>query len=426
MIKTDKASDSLSTMAVDSATVSTQIDTIEIIGPATAGFLARSSTPALNAQVGNIIGNTDSLIRIDENVELYWGTRIGKVDELYIDTNIHVRENGKIDLPKSVIIDKGWSLDVCGTVSSNVNEMVVRDSGALRMSHPAADLQINTLVIDYEGKLEGSDYCDTTTNKVTLQLTYFNTTSEFSLDTSRFSLSASKQGTVSPTGTTAAADSECPASGSITLKRNQYCIMSTGTHTYNSITVNAGARIQIEGSKTGSGTTTIKASNIIIKSGGKITGVGKGYKSGGNGAGASSEQGATHGGRGVGNTKSAYGSITAPVSYGSNGYGATDSSGRGGAQVKLEVTNTITIDGTIDMSAGSGNGGSGGSIFVSAKTIEGDGYMKAEGSQGGGGGRIAAIASNTYSFTGTASAVGGENGSGSKGSAGNFLSDLFS
>ncbi|XP_053376792.1 adhesin BmaC autotransporter-like [Mercenaria mercenaria] len=417
LIKTDEASDCLSTMSVNPDLASIELHTIEVMGRAKVGFLKRETTPALNAHVATIKGNDQSLIRIDQNVDLFWGTRLGQVDELRINTNILVNENGKIDLPKTVIIDKGWSLDVCGTISSNTDEMTVREGGALRMSHPASDLQIHTLVIDYNGKLEGSSYCDTTTNKVTLQLTYFNKTSDFSLDTSKFSLSASKEGTVSPTGTTNAVDSECPSSGSFTLKRNQYCTLSTGTHTYSTITINAGAELRLDGSKTGSGTTTIKAANIYLNFGGLITGIGKGFKTGGSGA-ASSGQGATHGGRGVGNTKSLYGSITAPVTYGSNGPSATDSSGRGGGQIKLQVTNTINIDGTIDMSADSGTGGSGGSIYITAKKIEGDGYMLAEGSSGGGGGRIAADASNTYSYTGTLSAVGGEDSSGNKGSAG--------
>jgi hypothetical protein len=411
-------------MSVDPDLPSVQLDEIEIVGPAVAGFLARESTPALNAQVGTITGNTESLIRIDKNVDLFWGTRVGKVDELRINSNIRVNVDGAIDLPKTVIIDKDWSLDVCGTISSNTNTMTVREGGALRMSHPASDLNIDALVVDYNGKLEASSYCDTTTNKVTLTLTYFNTTSDFSLDTSKFSLSASKQGTVSPKGTTNAKEPECATSGSFELKSGQYCEISTGTSTYTKITINPGAELRVVGSKTGSGTTIIKATNIDLKFGGLITGVGKGFKTSGNGA-ASSGQGATHGGRGVGNTKSTYGSITAPTTYGSNGPSATDTSGRGGGQIKLQVTNVLTIDGTIDMSADSGPGGSGGSIFVTAKTIEGDGYIKAEGNDGGGGGRISAVASKTYSYTGTISAVGGESSSGDRGSAGNVLIVYF-
>lgn len=410
-------------MSVDPDVPSIQLDEIKVIGPAVTGFLARASTPALNAQVGTINGNAESLIRIDQNVDLFWGTRVGKVDVLRINTNVRVNMNGAIDLPKTVIIDKDWSLDVCGTVTSNVNTLTVREGGALRMSHPASDLEIDSLVIDYNGILEGSAYCDTTTNKVTLKLTYFNTTSDFSLDTGKFSLSASKQGTVSPKGTTNAQEAECDTSGSFELKSGQYCEISTSssTYEYTKITINPGAELRLLGSKTGSGSTVIKAANFDLKFGGLITGVGKGHKTGGSGEATSSGLGATYGGRGVGNTKATYGSITEPMSYGSNGPSATDTSGRGGGQIKLEVTNVLNVDGTIDMSADSGPGGSGGSIYLIAKTIEGDGFIKAEGSDGGGGGRISAVASSTFSFTGTISAVGGETSSGDKGSSGNIL-----
>lgn len=411
-------------MSVLPSTASTQLDTVEVIGPATVGFLSRSTTPALNAQVGKFICNNDSLIRIDQYVDLYWATRVGITDTLRVNTNVLVQHNGKIDLPKTVIIDKGWALDVCGTISSSTNEMNVREDGALKISHPATDLQMNTLVIDYQGRLEGSDYCDTTANKVTLQLTYFNTTSSFSLDTSRFSLSATKTGTVSATGS-ALARIKCPTTASFTLNRTQTCTMPTGINSYTSITINPGAELKINGSKTGAATTIINADNIYIKFGGKVTGVGTGYKSGGAGAAASSSQGATYGGRGVSNTKSTYGSIESPMSYGSNGNGATDSSGRGGGQLKLVITKTLSVDGTIDVSADSGNGGSGGSLFITAKKIEGDGYLKAEGSSGGGGGRIAMIASSTYTYTGIVSANGGENGSGNKGSPGKISIETF-
>lgn len=404
-------------MGVPSATLSTQLDTLQVEGPGVAGFQPRTTLPALNAQVGTIIGNSESLVKVGQNVDLFWGTRVGVVNTLSIGTNIYVEYGGKIDLPRTVVIDKGWKLDVCGTITTSTDELTVRESGELRMSYPASDLEIHTLVIDYEGVLTSSQYCHTTSNRVNLRLTYFNKTSNFNLDTSLFSLSAGTQGTVTPTGN-ALQQTACATTATLTLKRDQWCELSTGSHSYTSITINPGAEIRIKGSESGTGTTTISANNINIKFGGTITGVGKGFKTGGPGSASAAGKGATYGGTGHGNTKATYGSIKSPNKYGSNGNGASSSSGRGGGQVKLVVSKTLTVDGTIDMSADSGNGGSGGSIWVTAQTITGDGYMKAEGSNGGGGGRIAADASNTYSFTGTLSAEGGEDSSGNKGSSG--------
>lgn len=424
IVKTKDSSDCLSTLGVPLVQVSTQLDILEVSGPGVAGFKSRTTLPALNAQVGSIIGNADSLVKVGQNVDLFWGTRVGVVNKLSIGTNIHVEHGGKIDLPKTVVIDKGWALDVCGTITTSTDELTVRESGELRMSYPAADLEIHTLVIDYQGVLTSSQYCAASSNRVNLKLTYFNKTSDFNLDTSKFSLSAGTQGTVSPIGT-ALQQTICSSGGKLVLKRNQWCKLETGSHNYNSIEIAPGAEIRIDGSETGTGTTTITANNINIKFGGKITGVGKGYKSGGPGAASTSSQGATYGGTGHASSKATYGSITGPNKYGSNGNGATSSSGRGGGQIKLSVSNTLTVDGTVDMSADNGNGGSGGSIWVIAPTITGNGYFLAEGSNGGGGGRIAVDASSAFSFTGSLSANGGEDSSGNKGSSGRFDLQLF-
>lgn len=420
LIKSNKATTALSTLALPLSEVTVQIDTIEVIGPATVGFLARpaSSTPVLNAHVGRIIGNAQSLIRVDDHITLFWGTRVGYVNLLRIQTNIYVKHNGKLDLPKTVIIDKGWALDVCGTVTSNVNEMIVRENGALKMSHPASDLQINTLVIDYKGKLEGTGYCGSPNEKVTLQLTHFNRTPDFNLDTSKFVLRASYIGNVSEIGVMGNV-TQCPFNESIYLERGQYCTLPSGEYTYSSITISPGAELRLDGWDSTKSKTTINADNIFISFDGVITGVGKGYQTNGPGEPDLSGQGATHAGKGVESTVKTYGDIESPTEYGSNGHAATVSSGRGGGQIKIVVADTLHVEGRIDMSADSGDGGSGGSIFVKAKKIIGDGYMLATGSNGGGGGRIAAVATNTYSFTGTLSTVSkGQTSSGKKGSAG--------
>jgi hypothetical protein len=418
LIKSNRATTALSTMALPLSEVTVQIDTIEVVGPATIGFLARpeTSTPILNAHVGRIIGNAQSLVRVDEHITLFWGTRVGYVNLLRINTNVYVKHNGKLDLPKTVIIDKGWSVDVCGTITSNVNEMIVREKGALKMSHPASDLQINTLVIDYEGRLQETKYCGTLNEKVTLQLTHFNRTPDFILDTSKFVLSASFIGNVSMIGVMGN-ETECPLNRSIYLERGQYCTLPPGEHTYTSITISPGAELRLDGRDSAESPTTIKADNIFISFDGVITGVGKGYQVNGPGSPLMAGQGATHAGKGVGNTKNTYGNMKSPTEYGSNGHGATLSSGRGGGQVKIVVTDTLHVEGRIDMSADSGEGGSGGSIFVEARKIIGDGYMIVDGGKGGGGGRIAAVATHTYSFTGTLSAEG-QTSSGKTGSSG--------
>jgi len=391
----------------------------QVTGPGTTGFQGRDTLPALSANVGTIKGNDNSVVIVNQNVVLYWGTRVGIVNNLAIGTNVHVAYGGKIDLPKNVVIDKGWWLDVCGSISTSTDQLTIRETGELRMSYPASDLNIHTLIVDYEGVMTTSSYCPAPGTLVTLSLTYFNKTSEFTLNTAAYYLSRGTQGTVSEAGTALKAEN-CPQTGDLELKRTQYCVVKTGTsYSFSTLTINPGAEIRVEGSEAGTGMTTISATNLNIMFGGLITGVGTGFKSGGTGA-ATSGQGATHGGSGVGNTLAPYGSIKAPNKYGSNGAGATSTAGRGGGQIKIIVTNTLTVDGSIDMSADTGGAGSGGSIWVQAATITGNGFMKAEGNLGGGGGRIAAIASQTYSFTGTASAKGSVKDADNTGSSGGF------
>src|SRR4029077_18896940 len=101
-------------------------------------------------------------------------------------------------------------------------------------------------------------------------------------------------------------------------------------------------------------------------------------------------------------------SYLAPTDIGSGGRGTRDS---GGGAVILNVTSTVTIQGSI-LANGAVDvwGGSGGSIFITASGISGNGTLSAVGGASGqsaaaGGGRIAVIAS-TSSWTGVTKAWG--------------------
>ncbi len=144
---------------------------------------------------------------------------------------------------------------------------------------------------------------------------------------------------------------------------------------------------------------------------GPVTG---GAAHGGNGGSASAEAYTTIGGVG-------YGSATQPIQLGSG-------SGRlcptcaigsaGGGAVKLEVGETLTLDGYIlangNGSTGWHGGGAGGSVWLKAAVFGGSGTISAEGGTvggpayagGGGGGRVALYA-GTDLFTGSISAAGG-------------------
>ena len=143
-----------------------------------------------------------------------------------------------------------------------------------------------------------------------------------------------------------------------------------------------------------------------------INGTGKGTSSGvtiGHGGGGGGYGG--KGGKGAGASSGiAYGATNAPLSPGSGGgHGfsvAGAAGGAGGGAIRIEASNSMTIDGAVTANGGAGyqsstyvsGGGSGGSIYMTCKTFEGNanGTLQAKGGAGGGsvgggagGGRIA-------------------------------------
>ena len=173
--------------------------------------------------------------------------------------------------------------------------------------------------------------------------------------------------------------------------------------------------------------------DTIVLEGGGISADGGGYAGGlGNGGGYSATSrsgGGGYGGYGALNTAGrgyAYGSIPSPVERGSGGGNGSGTSaapygGSGGGIARVNITGTLTLDGTLSANglAGARNsgGGSGGSVWLTVGTLSGNGFISANGgagdlssgSGGGGGGRVA-IQCATNLFTGNVSAYGGAGG----------------
>jgi hypothetical protein len=92
---------------------------------------------------------------------------------------------------------------------------------------------------------------------------------------------------------------------------------------------------------------------------------------------------------------SSFGSSTNPTTVGAGGGGAAGAAGgNGGGIIKLDVTGTLNIDGSIIADGddgdsvsliytGGGGGGAGGTIWLSAATISGAGSLSADGGAGG-------------------------------------------
>jgi hypothetical protein len=174
----------------------------------------------------------------------------------------------------------------------------------------------------------------------------------------------------------------------------------------------------------------INATNINIPATAAISADGLGFRSNeGPGVGESiSDQGAggSHGGIGGDGISAAHGStygfVSEPTALGSGGahnWGGFDTWGGAGAgAIKLVVSNTLTVDGTVSADGlryigDRTGGGSGGSVWIIAPTLTGSGSITADGGigyategGGGGGGRIA-LQWATRTFDGTIRAKGG-------------------
>ena len=214
-------------------------------------------------------------------------------------------------------------------------------------------------------------------------------------------------------------------------------VITTAATQFASIKMGGNVTIQSGGTISAS-LTVLTATNLTVA--GSINVNGKGFAGGaistrGSGpAGGSDGQhcggGGTHGGDGswsdsgcfgLSSAGATYGSAVAPITLGSGG-GGSDSAmgGAGGGAVKISVSGTISISGTISAngSAGglgasrSGGGGAGGSIWLIASQLSGSGVISADGAAApsgaaqtataGGGGRIA-INATTSTFNGTVS-----------------------
>lgn len=196
---------------------------------------------------------------------------------------------------------------------------------------------------------------------------------------------------------------------------------------------------------------TISAANLTVDSGSKVransTGYlggdsfNGGYGPGGHGAACCEGSGGGHGGTGGAASQgegASYDSATAPTDLGSGGGGGNNGSraGAGGGAIRVTLTGTLTLSGTIEANGGSSSvvsagGGAGGSIYVTCSTLTGNGSFNANGGNGGssnggggGGGRIAVyFASESFGGFTTSTATGGAKlaGTGANGGDGSVV-----
>ncbi|HSD12715.1 MAG TPA: hypothetical protein VLC10_04100, partial [Patescibacteria group bacterium] len=266
-----------------------------------------------------------------------------------------------------------------------------------------------------------------------------------------------------------AGDDDASANGVITVSGSKTFTAITGTYdcTATPFLITSTGTLVLAGNPTTGQIAAVNFGTLTVDSGGKISADAQGcvalltyYGAGPNGSnvcisnnsgslntysgGAVNTAGAGGGHAGPGGTASAgsgvagatYDSATAPTLFGSTGGGANGSLGgaSGGGVVKIGVTGTLTLNGTISANGNSGvpdtsgratGGGSGGSIYITANTLSGaTGLIQAKGGNGGanvafggggGGGRVAVyVAGGTYTFNATnLDVAGGSAGGGS-------------
>ena len=219
-------------------------------------------------------------------------------------------------------------------------------------------------------------------------------------------------------------NSQWTSSASITLTVPHLRMESNSVLTSNQYLTITSTDVSIEqGAQLTARTGRLESTNLYVAQGANLNANGLGYNSTDRGPspGISSENiysGGSHGGLGVTGTESGsiypngvmYGSERFPITWGSAG-GHNGSNGGGAWQISVddtfELQGTITANGKSSTLSGASSGGAGGSIWVEANRLIGDGRLEAKGGGNslgpGGGGRIAVYYQDNTGWTGMAS-----------------------
>ncbi len=331
----------------------------------------------------------------------------------------------------------GTSWTLAGTFVNQTTASAVFTANSLTDLTVSGTLTINSLSTINVGNLANVTVSGTFTNaKILPTLTTFVVSTGGTVNNSgTIPISATSwtlAGTFNNTGTfTASSLTDITINGTLSLGGTY----TFSTSPYPSLTINSGGTLTQPTGSTAN--INLNLATLNVASGGSINLDGKGGST--SGAGASdcnwyqNGGGAGHGGNGGSSNTgeaggAAYGSISAPVTTGSAGGSGSYTSciagtgGAGGGAIKLNVSGTATINGTISANgtAGTqannwGGGGSGGSIWIIADTLEGTtGVIRVNGgtgaasySGGGGGGRICLEYTTANNYSGSKTAYGG-------------------
>lgn len=362
-----QSTDAKSTFSLDSDTYFFSVNEVEILDNSNVGFLERSGTDAkLTGQVGLVKGTTAATLWITNRITFSIGTRQAPItSELKLQTKTVVEEGGVLDLPTHTILERDVELNICGGIT-NVEGITMRNNGVLKAAYPAhtgtqnsGKWNIDFLSVDYNGVIGTGSCAGHSTTQMTVTLNKFKRAGSVSPNSNYWYLPNVQYEDLTPTGS-AYGETYCKTRvnqtttqngqtttqevsvTALSLSKSQECTLKAQEYTnYETITVETGATLKLEGDSSGSAKTTIRVNTLNIKPGGIVTGVGTGPTAGGTGAGTSASQAGSYGGLGAGvtDTSKLYGSVITPDHYGSSG----NSGGRGGGYISIIASEYVVV-----------------------------------------------------------------------------------
>lgn len=344
-----------------------EVDELFLTGTAILGFQTRNSTQFPNiVHVGIVTSSQTSAVIVDTGVELSVLTQSTIRSNIAVLNNtIIVVAGGNVDLPEMVVIENGTSLELCGGLSSRTRVIDIQEGGIFKTAFPAysgsrgsTSIQGMLTLFSLQSRRGGlikSSRCGSNGN-LFLQLTQLNTTEDFVVPDG-ISISSTENATWIERSRAPLPNKTCILNSYMHLYKGQECELPAGEHVFSDVTLETGSKLFLQGDSTGNLKTLIHANSFYVKRGAAILGVGTGFENGGPGKAVSASIGASHGGSGAGNLLGNYpvfGSMNSPRDYGSSGYQATRTNGRGGGQLELDISSRVQIDGIVDVSGDRG------------------------------------------------------------------------
>ncbi|XP_077861760.1 LOW QUALITY PROTEIN: uncharacterized protein LOC100369350 [Saccoglossus kowalevskii] len=344
-------------------------DEVQLLGSSNVKFVDRSDSTeqSICVNIGKISGDWTSLLSVETKQEVYVGDCgcIGGCPfsgkETVLEFNVKVDKNARFGTTETLLLTKRTQLDVCGQLV-NTKDITIQHGGELLLGYPAStsgkpggEMNLQTVQLFKQGTLKQSDSCENPLDKllhvhVSHFIKYYNST----LDVNGLNITQNvyEDIDIGPT-----LPMYCLETDHLHLLTGQDCSLKPGAYSYNSITIESGAIMFIEGDSLGIDLTQITVTQMVIHADGLITGNGAGHHGGGDGL-ATGINGASHGGRGGGNT--------AVVSLYGGGNGHSGSHGGGGGRISLEVPDTsLEFTGLIDVAGGNGTlYGTSGTLFI--------------------------------------------------------------